>query len=107
MELLRKIKKDIINNLNITIKTEPIFDGSNLVDDREENEQQIGDVRVVRHFKGKNDKDKLQLDYEYFNNAVITEKILIECLEDLFIDNKRCNEIKINTKKEDLKYIEK
>lgn len=51
--VVKEEKKDIINNLNITIKVEPIFDGSNLVDDKEESEQQIGDVEVIRHFKDK------------------------------------------------------
>lgn len=51
--VVKEEKKDIINNLNITIKAEPIFDGNNLVDDKEENEQQIGDVKVIRHFKDK------------------------------------------------------
>lgn len=52
-------------------------------------------------------KDKWWLQDEYISNVVITEEFLVEVLEDIFTDNKGCNEIKINMKKEDLEYIEK
>lgn len=52
-------------------------------------------------------EDKWWLQDESISDDVLTKELFIEILKDLFIDKKEQNEIKINTKKEDLKYIEK